>query len=513
MCYTSLTDWLRSPESCSYTPSVPQSLLGLSPAGGKNTPMLRNEEHTLDLTETRLLLVLALVAGVLLRVLMIGSKSLWLDEALSVRVTNAGLPTLLAGQSEGWHPPLYFAFLHFWIQLGQAEGMLRLSSALFGALSIPLIYPLARSLGGVGVALSAAWLVALSPLLVWYSQELRSYSLLVALVVLSSLALVRLLLRPQVGWWALYVAATAAAFYTHYNAILMLPAQVALGLVLLSQRRLRSDALVWLTLAWPLIIVLYWPWLSSPPARSFFAVAARRSAEYGALLARSVGMSTQIATAILAIGGCLVAAVVLAIWIIVWRRELWPALYRSRVVRITLFAAFVLLLVLSVFPRGYSIKRLVVVIYLPLLCTGVAWFWPLQRPLSKPLAILLALSLVASVVNVALIPKDNWRETVQYLTSNYQPGDAIWLAPGYEEIPFEYYNRGRLPVTEIDSPAIDEILEPVVAQQGRVWFVYHEVDVQEVDPGREVQTRLEARLRRALELSRHRISIVLYVPR
>ena len=143
------------------------------------------------------------------------------------------------------------------------------------------------------MALSAAWLVALSPLLVWFSQEFRSYSLLVALAVLSSLALVRLLLRPQVGWWLLYVAATVAAFYTHYNALLMLPAQVALGLVLHARRRIRSDALIWLVLAWPFIIAYYWPWLSSPPTRSFFAFAARTGAYPGMLLTRFVGISIQ----------------------------------------------------------------------------------------------------------------------------------------------------------------------------------------------------------------------------
>jgi mannosyltransferase len=470
--------------------------------------MLHSETRTLKPTDMQMWLLLALAAGVLLRVLLIGSKSLWLDEVLSLRVTTAGLPALLAGASEGYHPPLYYAFLHFWIQLGQTEAVLRLPSALFGVLTIPLIYLLARDLGGIGVALSTAWLVALSPLLVWYSQEFRSYSLLVALAVLSSLALVRLLLRPHVGWWALYVAATVAALYTHYGAVQMLFVQVALGLVLLAQRRLRLHALVWLLLAWPLIIALYWPWLSSPPARSFFSFATRAAADPGRLLARYAGISVP--TALLAIGGSLLVAATLVTWIIVRRLELWPALYRSRAVRVALFVAFVLLLVMSVFPRGYQVKRHTL-IWLPFVCMTVAWFWPLRSPLSRPLAVLLALSLTASVVNVTLIPKDEWREAVHYLTSTYQPGDAIWLEPGWESIPFEYYNRGHLPVTEISRPAEDDYLDSILAQQGAIWFVYHESDLDSVDPDRKVQAQLDSRLRRDSMLMLHRITIVRYL--
>jgi hypothetical protein len=230
------------------------------------------------------------------------------------------------------------------------------------------------------------------------------------------------------------------------------------------------------------------------------------------LLARKLGMSMPLATRLLAIGGSLVVAAALVIWIIVWRRGLWPVLYRWRAVRVALFVAFVLLLVLSVLPLGYSAKRLAVIL-VPFVCVAAAWFWPLRLPLSRPLAVLLALSLVASVVNVTLIPKDEWREAVQYLTSRYQPGDAIWLAPGYENVPFEYYNRGHLPVTEIGGPAIDEFLDSIMVQQGRLWFVYHETDVDFVDPGREVQAHLDSRLRRDIELPLHRISIVRYLPR
>ena len=214
-------------------------------------------------------LLLALVAGVLLRVLLIGSKSLWLDEAVIAYRYDRRSPALLAGASEGYHPPLYYAFLHFWIQLGQTEAVLRLPSALFGVLTIPLIYLLARDLGGIGVALSTAWLVALSPLLVWYSQEFRSYSLLVALAVLSTLALVRLLWRPHVGWWALYVAATLTGIL-HYDAVLDADGAAALGWSSFAQRRLRIRRACMVAPSVAAHHCLYWPWLSSPPAHSFF---------------------------------------------------------------------------------------------------------------------------------------------------------------------------------------------------------------------------------------------------
>jgi uncharacterized membrane protein len=78
---------------------------------------------------------------------------------------------------------------------------------------------------------TAAGLTAFSPLLIWYSQELRDYALLVALGLLATIAAVKLFLRPAVGWWLLLIGAMTAAVYVHYGAVLLAPLQILLFVV------------------------------------------------------------------------------------------------------------------------------------------------------------------------------------------------------------------------------------------------------------------------------------------
>ncbi|MCC6189481.1 MAG: glycosyltransferase family 39 protein, partial [Anaerolineales bacterium] len=113
--------------------------------------------------------------------------------------------------------------------------------ALFGVLGLPLSYVLARRLLAARAAgLGAVFVLALSPFHVSYSQDLTMYSLLFAMLALSTYALVRAL-RPSRGWpagwraWALYALLALLTVHTHYYAVFAVAAQ---GLfVLLCARR------------------------------------------------------------------------------------------------------------------------------------------------------------------------------------------------------------------------------------------------------------------------------------
>ncbi len=462
-----------------------------------------------------LTLPVALAAGLLLRVLLIGSKSIWLDEAMSLYVTQSGPAAWLSGAAEGYHPPLYYAFLSLWIRLGQSEGILRLSSALFGVLAIPLTYLLARSLASKGVALAAAWLVALSPLLVWYSQEFRSYSLLVFLVLLAALAFVRLLSEARPGalaaWWLLYVAAMTVGFYTHYNMVLALPVQFALLLVLVAQRRVRRAGALALLLAAPAIVAAYWPWLNSPPARSFLSFATTMGGYPGLLVQERFGISWPAAVGLALALGLIALTAFLFLWSLIRRRNLWPAIYRSPALRLALLILFAAFLVASVYPRAYSVKRLIV-IYAPFLCLLIAWFWPLRPRLYGPLPVLLALSLIGSLVNVVAVPKDDWRAAAAHVEARIQPGDAVWVAPGYDNLPFAYYHGGRLPVTEINRPE-DANVETPAGSGTRVWLVYNDLPGNWVTDGARLEGQLAERMNRVEEWDGYRVRAVLFTRR
>jgi mannosyltransferase len=117
-------------------------------------------------------------------------------------------------------PPLYYALAWLWVQIvGTGEFGLRSLSALAGIATVPVVYLIGLELRGRRAGILAAALVAVNPMLVWYSQEARGYSLLALFGAAALLYFVRALERGRrndiVGWGVM----SALALATHYFAI------------------------------------------------------------------------------------------------------------------------------------------------------------------------------------------------------------------------------------------------------------------------------------------------------
>lgn len=91
-------------------------------------------------------------------------------------------------------PPLYYVLAWLWVQLmGNGEVGLRSLSALAGVATVPVTYLIGKELRDRAAGIAAAALVAVNPMLLWYSQEARAYALLVLLTSISFLYFVRAL--------------------------------------------------------------------------------------------------------------------------------------------------------------------------------------------------------------------------------------------------------------------------------------------------------------------------------
>jgi uncharacterized membrane protein len=184
----------------------------------------------------------ALVAIVLiaffLRVSHLDTQSLWRDEVDTLEFSSEPLVTLVSKlDATGHNGPLYFLLLHPWRDLmGTTEFAIRFPSTVAGILVIPIAYLLARQFRfsrRTGLLLSL--LLATAPYLVWYGQEAKMYTALMALVTLAFFAYLRALATSRIGWWLLFVAATSFSFYLHILAPLMLPVYVAVALLFWGQ--------------------------------------------------------------------------------------------------------------------------------------------------------------------------------------------------------------------------------------------------------------------------------------
>jgi 4-amino-4-deoxy-L-arabinose transferase-like glycosyltransferase len=165
----------------------------------------------------------ALVAGgVAIRFATLGVQSYHHDEVITAaRVMGGSFGHMLheVRVSES-NPPLYYILAWGWTHVfGTGEVGLRSLSALFGVAVIPVAYLTARELASWRAGLVTAALVAFNPMLVWYSQEARSYALLVFFAALAFLFFVRSLRSARGSDLALWACFSALALCSHYFAV------------------------------------------------------------------------------------------------------------------------------------------------------------------------------------------------------------------------------------------------------------------------------------------------------
>lgn len=154
-------------------------------------------------------------------------------------------------------PPLYFMLAWAASKLGSSPELIRLPSLIAGLLSIPLIYLVGlRTVGRLAGVLAAA-VMTLTPFMLFYSGDGRTYGVAIALLLGSTLAMLAGARDGRTRWWVLYAVLTALAMYTHYTAGFVLAAQLLW--LLWAYPQARKPAI----LANVGAVVLFAPWIPS----------------------------------------------------------------------------------------------------------------------------------------------------------------------------------------------------------------------------------------------------------
>lgn len=378
--------------------------------------------------------VIATILGSVLSLAAIGHKSIWEDEAASIffaRDWSEMWQRLLSYESNMW---LYYVLLHFWMRLGDSEGFLRGLSAVFSIATIPAVYGLGRRLAGSRVGAIAALLLATNHFFLRYAQEIRAYSLLMCLVVVSSYLFVEAVERRSVRFWGTYAFCAALGVYVHFFAALIClvhfllllaigrsrvlwrqaatsAAVIALLLLpLLAFQPLRSDQLAWLrprtlynlieffrfaTGSWPLLFLYsaFWAW---------------------AILSGWRRPSS----------GTFPSSRWCYLFIVVW--ALLPALATY---------AF------SVGVMPVLINRYLIISLPALVLLTAAGISRLSRPWIQVAVVVVLLSLAARCVHwhYAGYQKQDWRGTTSWVLSEARPGDVVGFSIFMGKPAFGYY--------------------------------------------------------------------------
>ncbi|MCA9368951.1 glycosyltransferase family 39 protein [Candidatus Woesebacteria bacterium] len=165
-------------------------------------------------TFSKLVLIVVLIA-VILRLPLLGG-SLWLDEAAQA-LESARPLTQQFDIIADFQPPLLHLILHFVQRVSTHEAWMRLWGALIpGILTIFISIKIAEKVFSKNVALLTGLLLALSSFHVYFSQELRPYSLPAMWAALSWWQLISL--SKKSGWksYALFIVLSWLGLFSSY---------------------------------------------------------------------------------------------------------------------------------------------------------------------------------------------------------------------------------------------------------------------------------------------------------
>jgi mannosyltransferase len=401
-----------------------------------------------------LALIVAVAAG--LRFVFLGRQSYWYDESVTVELLHKSLGGLLytLPHSEST-PPLYYVVAWGWARVfGFGEVGLRSLSAVLGTATVAVAYLLARFLVSVRAAVFSSALLALSPMLIWYSQEARSYALLGFFCVASALAFAHALQAPT--WRALLVWALVAslALTAHYFAVFVIAAEAVWLLVVHARSWATRAAVAAIAAVGAALLPLA---LHEQGSRTAWIGRIPLAARIRTAATEAVTSEYNPARLVLVLGWLAAAAAAVAGFV-------WLANERERRGARTLLvlgaAGVVVPLALAAtrFDEFYY-RNLIGAWILIAVSIGII-FASSRAGMAGVAPIALACSVeLAALVSVIAHPslqRDNWRGVTRSFASEPRPL-AIVANPTYEQIPVEVYLPDARPM-----PAAGARVEQIV---------------------------------------------------
>jgi 4-amino-4-deoxy-L-arabinose transferase-like glycosyltransferase len=472
----------------------------MEPALTSTSPQQSNQSPGSSGRAGTLLLLVAILVAFATHTYLLDAKSMWIEEGLSVYRAQLDLPGILSNviliqdvATHDTHPPLFFILLHFLIGMaGSSEFVLRFLPVSWGVLLVPLLYTFATRLLGRGVGVWAAAIGALSPVYLWYSQEARSYTMLVCLTLFSSYSLLRVwqsASRPQAGWKLLalwtgaYLLSTIGSIFTHYGALFILLYQwvTVLGLAIWQRRWW----LLGLLAAASLVIIPLLPFmagrLQTGAERGFRFVGAWEMAR-DLLNAFSLGMSVRLDEVFL-LDLLFLLVALLGLVMIARRRSLAGVATPLYLVGYLVIPTLVLYVLSHVKPMYEGVRHLLIIspAYYVLLAAGLETLAHRFRYVAIVVLLFMAGGVAYSTHNLFFHPdyaKDDLRSAVNYVRSDLQPGEVVVLSEPILWPLWEYYYGPDLVWTALPPYPVkagEETKAQAAAlaeEHSGIWFAY-----------------------------------------
>ncbi|MGH2469288.1 MAG: glycosyltransferase family 39 protein, partial [Chloroflexota bacterium] len=425
----------------------------------------------------------ATLLGAILRFHKLADANLWEDEARTAWFQRLDVPTMLFATASDTQPPLSYLLFHLWrLPAGSTAYALRFLAALLGVATIPACAGLGRRLGGPTAGAIAALLIAIARFHVWWSQQIRMYSLVTLLGTISLYCFLaamhhrsistsagqaaatasvsrqklssRLPLSLPGGVWLLIAMAVAnlANLYTLYFSVMLILLE-SLFLLIVLIRRWQWWLFGWWTGLQLASIALFLPWLLYFKQHAItFAMRTLPRPDMAAFVEGSwselaLGIDTNVARVRALNIALAIVFVGLLLWLTLRSRRRASAWWLALVVVAIPVSAYLITL-----PAGFFFSPTYQTRYqlpvLPALVALAGWgmatlprWWRVG-----PLALLVAAgawSLAAYYPTRHLV--DDYQSLSRFIQAYERPGDIIVIDPDSDAELFLFAYHGQLP--------------------------------------------------------------------
>ena len=418
--------------------------------------------------------------GTAVRLVGISTESLRLDEAQSIWQASHSMEFIREYMLKNVHLPLHNTLLHVWMQFfGTSEASVRMLAVIPGILFLPALYLLAREFMSRQWGLIAMGFAAIAPIFVWYSREIRMYSLLILITTLSFYLYLRILRQPKLVWYLLYGVVNIIGIYTHYFFLWALVVQFIFFFstwhidFTQTKEKSKRSMLIGFTGVAIVLLVAFSPWLYG-----LFTTYGSGSLAPVLGAPTSFNMVLTLFEFLFGFQSNTVTGGLFALWPLVTLLGFMFLAKRTAVPpRVWLLVLGIFLPITLTFLISVSIKPLYLTRYLmvaaPLFFVFITWFIS-ELPKYRLLFVVgLTSTLLFTLGTQQLHPdspaKENYRDITTYINREATVRDVVVLAPPYLIYPFQYYYSGRahtttMPIWDKRQGAIPAITPEILAR-------------------------------------------------
>lgn len=437
-----------------------------------------------------MIVLLIFVVGVFLRIYDLGTESFSFDETVSIHFAQKDLNSIT--NPPVWEVqilPLYYILLHFWIGFfGINEFAVRLLSAIFGILSILVLYKLGKTLLNFEIGLYSALILAVSMFHIKYSQEARMYSLLTFTTLLSIFFFVKILKENQLKFWAGYVAGSALKAYSHFYGLFILFLQ---GLLFLFYWNKNKKIVKRYVLAQLAVFFLFLPWLLKLlEARSYILSGHSPMAwlprpDLVFLVGTFFVFSNGSVIGLVLFGALSKDGITkkkLGSYLGKLRtffkslKTLNPSFYTESPFEVVLCVLWICLPIMLSLLLSWALQP----IYQPkyLIMVSPAFYLLVAKGLTNRrrkvrnilILVLFLDSIFMTTYHYVTIENEQWRDAARYIEENAKPNELILINAPWMELPFNHYFKGANLAKGVHT--VDRLKEAITDNQHpNVWLI------------------------------------------